>query len=262
MNKKMFFGLLLSFGLLTAEMAHARHRHVRYQAVQQQMVQPNFFGESNPMAFSAQPQRMTRAERRALARQQATANSFAMAPSYSAPSYDNSFYTSSGSGDTGGIRPGERCHAGDRDPIKCKVCAIYGEDNRSSEGMHAVAGVIETRVQSGQWGSDACSVVHARGQFVGAWHALPRDPRRLEMMVHHARNASANGYLGFRSYGGHNCRWIGGNCYRHTTELERSNEPEPTTVVLDPKMTAEDVDAQAAQNLEHMAEIQSDIDAG
>jgi len=193
-KQKMFFGLLVSLSLCATEMAHARHRRIHYRSVEQQAVQPNFFGDTNP-----QLQRMTRAERRALAKQQAFNNSFGMAPTFNNPTNDNSFATYSGGGGTSGIRPGERCHAGDRDPIKCKK---------------------------------------------------------------HARGASANGYLGFRSYGGHNCQWIGGNCYRRTTELERSNEPEPTTVKLDPTMTAEDVDAQATQNLEHMAEIQSDIGAG
>lgn len=273
MMQKLFFVLtfILSFSL--TEMAHARHRHHRYRGYApqtQEMVQPNFFGESTGMyEYNQQPQpeRLTRAQRRALARQQQAGFGFAGPQAYANPSYENAYSNSwnngfSGGGGAGGVRPGERCHAGDRDPIKCKVCAIYGEDNRSSEGMRAVAGVIETRLQTGHWGSDACSVVHARGQFVGAWRTLPRDPQRLQMMVDHARSAGANGYLGFRSYGGHNCRWIGGNCYRHTTQLEPGREPEPTTVVLDPKMTAEDVDSQAAQNLEHMAEIQSDIGAG
>jgi len=158
---------------------------------------------------------------------------------------------------TGSVRPGEQCHAGDRDPLKCKVCAIYGEDHNSAEGMHAVAGVIETRVQTGHWGSDPCSVVHSRGQFGGAWRRLPNNPALIAAMVEQAQSAGANGYLGFRSYGGHRCVRIGvrGNCYRRSTELQ------PKHIELDPTMTAEDVDAQAAENAQ-MTEIQSDADAG
>lgn len=237
MKQTFAFVLLILPSLMTANLAYARHRHHRrhaHHAARGQQGAFNFFGESDADG--------------------SWNSDFSNDDSYS--SY------SSGSYDTAGIRPGERCSANDRNPIKCKVCAIYGEDNASSVGMRAVAGVIETRIQSGHWGSDACAVVHARGQFVGAWHALPRDARRLRTMVEHARNARANGYLGFRSYGGHNCHWIGGNCYRRTTELEPNNEPAPTTVVLDPTMTAEDVDAQAALNVTHMAEIQSDDNAG
>lgn len=150
---------------------------------------------------------------------------------------------------------GHRCSAADRDPTTCKVCAIYGEDHGSHAGMQAVAGVIQTRVQAGHWGSNPCDVVHARGQFVGAWRTLPNDPALLQAMESAASNSYANGYMGFRSYckRGRNTR-IGGNCYGTASADDRR-------IVLDPSMTIEDIDAQAMENVQ-LAEEQGDDSAG
>src|SRR6185312_2955483 len=108
-----------------------------------------------------------------------------------------------------------QCSARDTDPTVCKVCAIYGEDHNSREGMAAVAGVIATRQQNGRWGSNACAIVHGKGQFVGAWHRLPNNPALLAE-IESESNAPANGYLGFRTNCGHGRHTrIGarGNCY-------------------------------------------------
>lgn len=121
--------------------------------------------------------------------------------------------------------------------------------------MYAVAGVIETRVNSGKWGGGACNIVHQRGQFIGAWHVLPNNPRLISEMTEAAQNARANGYYGFRSYckPGRSTR-IGGNCYG-TADAERF-------VVLDPVMTAEDVDLQSWQNIQFAEDQDLDDDTG
>jgi hypothetical protein len=148
--------ILLGMGsLLTLNMAQARHyRHYRHVQAAQTF---DIFGSASSN-FGWQSQPLTRRQQRAQVRQQR---------------YSNNWGAQSASYSGGSLHAGERCHAGDRDPIKCKLCAIYGEDNRTPAGMAAVAGVIETRLQSGHWGSNVCSVVHARGQFVGAWQRSP-----------------------------------------------------------------------------------------
>ena len=120
------------------------------------------------------------------------------------------------------LSPGEACTRRDRDPVKCMACAIKGEDNKTLAGMLAVGGVIKSRLYSGRFGSTICQVVHAPGQFVGAWGRLPRGEsyNKIVAAARQSVNSRGNGFLGFRSY----CRrgdvriGKGGNCYRRTTE--------------------------------------------
>jgi len=172
----------------------------------------------------------------------------------SSSNQEQSWGSSSGYSSSG-VQPGSQCSASDRDPVKCKVCAIYGEDNSSRAGMEAVAGVIQTRLQNGHWGNNACDIVHGKGQFVGAWHRLPNNPTLINEMVGVAEGAGANGYLGFRSYckKGRDVR-IGGNCYG-VADLEEKY------IMLDPSMNEDDVDSQALDNAQ-MAEEATDIDEG
>jgi hypothetical protein len=103
------------------------------------------------------------------------------------------------------------------------VCAIYGEDHGSLRGMLAVGGTIMTRVEPRFKGGSICSNVHAAGQFVGAWHTLPGSKIVAPIIAaaRRAMNSSGNGYLGFRSYGGHGCvARIGGNCFRKSAEMD------------------------------------------
>lgn len=133
---------------------------------------------------------------------------------------------------------------------------MYGEDHNSTEGMQAVVGVIKTRLESGRYGSSICDIVHGRGQFVGAWHRLPNNPALLNALQS-AAGAPANGYMGFRTYCGNGrSRRIGrnGNCYGSADGSQY--------IVLDPTMTAEDVDQQAEENALDFADLIDGNDVG
>jgi spore germination cell wall hydrolase CwlJ-like protein len=52
--------------------------------------------------------------------------------------------------------------------VSCYATAVYHEVNtRTLEEKIGVINVIRNRVRSGRWGNDVCSVVYARGQFIG-----------------------------------------------------------------------------------------------
>ena len=52
--------------------------------------------------------------------------------------------------------------------VNCYAQAVYHEVNtRTLEEKVGVINVIRNRLHSGRWGRDVCSVVYARGQFIG-----------------------------------------------------------------------------------------------
>ena len=52
--------------------------------------------------------------------------------------------------------------------VNCYAQAVYHEVNtRTLEEKVGVLNVIRNRLYSGRWGRDVCSVVYARGQFIG-----------------------------------------------------------------------------------------------
>ena len=52
--------------------------------------------------------------------------------------------------------------------IACYATAVYHEVNtRTLEEKVGVINVIRNRLHSGRWGNSVCSVVYARGQFIG-----------------------------------------------------------------------------------------------
>ena len=52
--------------------------------------------------------------------------------------------------------------------VNCYAQAVYHEVNtRSLEEKVGVINVIRNRLRTGRWGRDVCSVVYARGQFIG-----------------------------------------------------------------------------------------------
>ena len=52
--------------------------------------------------------------------------------------------------------------------VNCYAQAVYHEVNtRTLEEKVGVINVIRNRLYSGRWGRDVCSVVYARGQFIG-----------------------------------------------------------------------------------------------
>jgi hypothetical protein len=125
------------------------------------------------------------------------------------------------------ISPGQQCSRRDTDPLKCMACAIKGEDNKTTEGMLAVGGVVITRKNSGRYPRSVCGVVHqlydGEYQFKGAGGRLPTgaDFSRVLSAAQRALNSRGNGYFGFRSYCRRGDRRIGkgGNCYRRSTEV-------------------------------------------
>jgi|GEM_PF-5236215 len=121
---------------------------------------------------------------------------------------------------------GAHCSPADTDPLKCMVCVINAEDNKTTTGMRAVGQHVMERVESGKYPRSVCGVVHQPGQYFPN-KPLSSDPKKLAEIVAAARYAIANGgngYLGFRSY----CRpgkgdiRIGGNCFRKKAELPDS----------------------------------------
>ncbi len=60
--------------------------------------------------------------------------------------------------------------------VNCYAQAVYHEVNtRTLEEKVGVLNVIRNRLYSGRWGRDVCSVVYARGQFIGVTDA--RHPK-------------------------------------------------------------------------------------
>ena len=60
--------------------------------------------------------------------------------------------------------------------IGCYSAAVYHEANtRTLEEKLGVINVIRNRIKSGHWGTNACSVVYANGQFIGVTDQTHND---------------------------------------------------------------------------------------
>jgi spore germination cell wall hydrolase CwlJ-like protein len=60
--------------------------------------------------------------------------------------------------------------------VGCYAAGVYHEANtRTLEEKLGVINVIRNRIKSGHWGTDACSVVYANGQFIGVTDQTHND---------------------------------------------------------------------------------------
>lgn len=133
------------------------------------------------------------------------------------------------------------CTRGDSDSMKCMMCVVAFEGRiESYEGMKAVGQVVMTRLQNPKYPKTICAVVHQSGQFVALNRSrqLPggEDLERIRRAAAAAISGGANGFLGFRSYGGGGAaKSIGGNHFRRTGELELLDK-DPAQSIQQPRV--------------------------
>lgn len=67
--------------------------------------------------------------------------------------------------------------------LTCMAAAMYHEAHTQNEtAQKAVAALILNRVRSGKFGKDACTVVHAKGQFQGVHDFNHKEASREDFL--------------------------------------------------------------------------------
>ena len=138
---------------------------------------------------------------------------------------------------------GAICSSTDRDPVRCLVCMLDGEQGSEKSTHAAMLSTARTAMQRYEVGpplypKDICKIVYAPGQYVALYHGrrVKTDRTIVARMTAAARDAlmkGGEGYLGFRtcSYLKENGipydKEVGGNCFLRKGALGDPAKPAP-----------------------------------